>query len=253
MVRSRYAAALIHLGISLAVLACLFAVVFFLWYPSPFFAIAGAEEPALLLVAVDLVLGPLLTLIVYRIGKPELKFDLGVIVVVQLAALLYGASALWSVRPALLVFDAGKFQVVTWPELEDVPIPSLLRERLSEAGPLAVWAAPEYFFGGPDVPGMQRPLMPVRTFTLRPLQEASAVLRQTGTAMEEWMAGSESVARAMGETASVETLAGTRAYPVYGRNRGWSAVVLPGSGEIVGYVPEQAPRAEAPEVSAGRP
>lgn len=253
MVRSRYAAALIHLGISLAVLACLFVVVFLLWYPAPFFAIAGAEQPAVLLIVVDLVLGPLLTLIVYRVGKPELKFDLGVIVVVQLAALLYGSFALWSVRPALLVFDAGKFMVVTWPELEDVPIPSPPQDGLSAAGPPAVWAAPEYFFAASDGADVRVPSIPMQGFTLRPLREASAVLRRTGTATEDWMAGSESVARELGEVAAAEALAGTRAYPVYGRRGGWSAIVLPGSGKVLGYVPERAPPAEAPEVSVESP
>ena len=38
------------------------------------------------------VVGPLLTLIVFRAGKPGMKFDLAVIGLVQVAALAYGTA-----------------------------------------------------------------------------------------------------------------------------------------------------------------
>ncbi len=68
----------------------------------------------LLVVAVDVVMGPLLTLTVFNRSKPvrELRRDLTVIALLQLTALAYG---LWTVsvaRPIHLVFEIDRFRVV---------------------------------------------------------------------------------------------------------------------------------------------
>lgn len=88
---SRFQAALIHLLISTLVVGTVVGVVYWLWYPEPTFGIVGVLPIILMLVGIDLVLGPLLTMIVYKHGKPGLKFDLSVIALVQIAALVYGA------------------------------------------------------------------------------------------------------------------------------------------------------------------
>ena len=46
----------------------------------------------LLMIGVDVVIGPLLTLIVFDPKKKHLKFDLVVIAALQLAALAYGSA-----------------------------------------------------------------------------------------------------------------------------------------------------------------
>ena len=112
--KSRLKAAGIHLGLSvlLAVLAAL--LVFLVWYPYPYRDISGGRDLFLLVVAVDVVMGPLLTLTVFNPKKPfaELRRDLALIVILQLAALGYG---LWTVavaRPVHLVFEISRFVVV---------------------------------------------------------------------------------------------------------------------------------------------
>ena len=111
---NRLKAAGIHLGASLtlAVLAAL--LVFLVWYPYPYRDISGGRDLFLLVVAVDVVMGPLLTLTVFNPRKPllELRRDLTLIVILQLAALGYG---LWTVavaRPIHLVFEISRFAVV---------------------------------------------------------------------------------------------------------------------------------------------
>src|SRR5690606_32812168 len=96
-------AALIHLGISAAVAAVASALLMGVWYPPPYFRAAGAERLLLLVVAVDVTLGPLLTLIVFKRGKPGLKFDLAAIGVAQLLALVYGFHVMLLSRPVFLV------------------------------------------------------------------------------------------------------------------------------------------------------
>ena len=110
---TRFQASRIHLVISAAVVGTVLAVVFLIWYPGPTFEIAGAKAPVYVLVGVDLVLGPLLTLIVYKQGKPGLKFDLSFIATVQLVALIYGSYTLFSERPSYLVFAIDRVSLVS--------------------------------------------------------------------------------------------------------------------------------------------
>ncbi|PZP99313.1 MAG: pilus assembly protein [Variovorax paradoxus] len=123
-VRARLRAAGIHLGISFCVAALAAALVFGLWYPYPYREIAGGRELFLLLVGVDVVLGPLLTLAVFNRAKPwtELRRDLAVIALLQVAALGYGLWTVASARPVHLVFEIDRFRVV---HAVDVP-PQLL-------------------------------------------------------------------------------------------------------------------------------
>jgi hypothetical protein len=102
-----------HFAISATVVGAVFAVIWFLWYPAPLFQVLGAWNIIRVLVAVDLVLGPLLTAIVYRPGKPGLKFDISVIAAIQLAALLYGVTAIYAERPCYMVFAVDRFEALS--------------------------------------------------------------------------------------------------------------------------------------------
>ena len=103
-----------HLLISAAAVGLLAAVVFFAWYPGPFFIVQGAAVILMLVVLVDVVLGPGLTLILATPSKAQrlLVLDLIVIGTVQMAALVYGAHILFVARPAFVVFNADRFDVV---------------------------------------------------------------------------------------------------------------------------------------------
>ncbi|WP_326538073.1 TfpX/TfpZ family type IV pilin accessory protein [Pseudorhodoferax sp.] len=122
--RPRLRAAGIHLGISLLVAASVAALVFWLWYPYPYREISGGRELFLLVVGVDVILGPLMTLAVFNRAKPwkELRRDLAVIALLQLAALGYGLWTVAAARPVHLVFEIDRFRVV---HAIDVP-PELL-------------------------------------------------------------------------------------------------------------------------------
>ena len=141
----RLKAAGIHLAISLAVAALAALLVFFVWYPYPYREISGGRELFLLVVVVDVIMGPLMTLAVFNLKKPrkELRRDLAVIGLLQMAALVYG---LWTVavaRPVHLVFEVDRFRVVhavdvepallqrAPPELQQLPLmgPTLLSVR----------------------------------------------------------------------------------------------------------------------------
>jgi len=119
---TRYRASAIHLAISASVVGFVLAAVFLLWYPGPSFQISGARIPVFVLIGVDLVLGPLLTLIVYKEGKRGLKFDLAFIASVQLVALVYGAGTLHVERPSYLVFAIDRVSLVSHKNIDQSQI-----------------------------------------------------------------------------------------------------------------------------------
>ena len=83
------------------------------WYPGEYFRIAGGSALIVILVGVDIVLGPLLTLVVFNPMKRLLKLDLALIATVQLAALCYGTWVMFEARPAWLVFVVDRFEVIS--------------------------------------------------------------------------------------------------------------------------------------------
>lgn len=116
---SRWAAFGIHLGISVLVVLGLLGAVISFWYPGILFSIDGGWSGLKLVMGVDVVLGPLLTLVVFKAGKPGLKFDLTCIALAQIACL---AAGLWIVhreRPIALVFAYDTFFSLAAGDLED--------------------------------------------------------------------------------------------------------------------------------------
>lgn len=102
----------LHLFISFFIAILAASLVFIFWYPNNLHKAVGVTDIFILLLVIDMILGPLLTLIVYKKGKRTLIMDLTVIAVLQLSALGYG---LWTVaegRPAWLVFGGQHFELV---------------------------------------------------------------------------------------------------------------------------------------------
>lgn len=113
MFKQKLKAFSVHLAISLTIFAVLLYLILYHWYPHPFFGADGGWQGIRIVFGVDIVLGPLLTFIVYRKGKPGLKLDLTVIALVQLAALSWGVHITYSQRPVLITFSLYRFYTVT--------------------------------------------------------------------------------------------------------------------------------------------
>lgn len=112
----------LHLLASLLVMVATGLLVFVLWYPAPYYKIAGGIELFLLIVGVDLVCGPLLTFVLGSPSKPhgELVRDIGLIVLIQLGALGYGVHSLYQARPVYLAWEGDRFRLVTAADIEPV-------------------------------------------------------------------------------------------------------------------------------------
>ncbi|MEQ1557491.1 MAG: TfpX/TfpZ family type IV pilin accessory protein [Methyloglobulus sp.] len=116
---NRYQAFGIHLLGSVLIALASAALVFFLWYPAPLAEATGVTNIYLLLLAVDVVIGPFITLIVFNPAKKELKRDLLIVLLLQIAALLYGLHTVFITRPVYAVYNASRFDLVYANDLTD--------------------------------------------------------------------------------------------------------------------------------------
>ena len=131
--RARARAAGVHLLISAGVAALAAALVFGLWYPGVYRHLSGGRDLFILVTAVDVVLGPLLTLAVFdlRKGWPHLRRDLAVIGAIQLAALVYGLHTVYVARPVAMVFEVDRLRVVTAADVHRPELPDAAPEYRS--------------------------------------------------------------------------------------------------------------------------
>ena len=140
--KDRLKASSIHFAISLVVALLAAMLVFRVWYPYPYRELSGGRELFLLVVGVDVVCGPLLTLVLFNTAKPraELWRDLGLVALIQMAALGYGLAMVWEARPLFLVQEIDRFKVIAAPDLDDASfaaLPAALKPDLW-SGPLTV-------------------------------------------------------------------------------------------------------------------
>lgn len=171
----RVKASLIHLLISISLVSSVLVFVVFLWYPSVYFGAMGVGKMLLILASVDVTIGPLITLIIFNPAKPSLKFDLAIIAVLQLSALMYGVGVVFMGRPVYAVYNVDMFTIVSAVDIPEVELHKAGIQSLPIWGPRIVGARlpvdgterKAILFsalnGGPDLPQMPRYYLPYET------------------------------------------------------------------------------------------
>lgn len=117
-----------HLLVSLLIAALVALLVFGLWFPGMYRYMSGGTSLLLLIMGVDVVLGPLLTFAVFdrRKGMAHLKRDIATIAALQLAALTYGLYTVHLARPVALVFEHDRFRVISSADVVEEDLPKAL-------------------------------------------------------------------------------------------------------------------------------
>ena len=116
----------IHCLISLLIFSVIAYCVFDYFYPSFHLKMGGGLQGIALMFCVDVVLGPLLTFMVYN-KEPEktknkLYFDFICIGLLQIGALIYGFYTVYIERPQLvLFFEDGNATVINARDLKETP------------------------------------------------------------------------------------------------------------------------------------
>lgn len=241
---TRIRPALIHFLISftIAVLAAL--VVFKLWFPAPYDDMAGGSKLFVILVSVDVVLGPLLTFVAFNPSKTRrhLAMDLSVIALLQMAALAYGLHTMASARPVVLAAENMMFRVVVanGVKVDELPLalpdfrslswtgPRLVGVRRSASG-AEMMQSVNIALQGYDVgsrPSYWQSYEQTRQQVIRqatplaPMAEASPWHREAvDTAVQ-------SVGRPVGEVSVL---------PVLTRKTGWYALLDRQTGDVLGF------------------
>jgi hypothetical protein len=244
--RDSFQASAIHLTVSLGIAALAALLVFGVWYPSLYRELSGGRELFILVVTVDVILGPLITLAVFNRSKPwvELRRDLIIVALLQMSALAYGLWAVSVARPVHVVFEMDRLRVV---HAIDVP-PELLDKT-----PLGINALP---VTGPTL------------LALRPFKDSQESMEATMVALQGvalgfrpdlWQPYANAVAEVLQAAKPVDllkarfpaesdnidrVLKGTgrdpqtlRYLPLAGRKSFWTAFVDPVNAEVVATMP----------------
>ena len=126
-----------HLLASITIAIISLAIVLLVWYPQPLYQATGVGKIFLVMLGIDVVLGPLLTFIVYKPKKKTLKFDLAVIILLQLTAFAYGFYHIYDGRPAWIVYNVDRFDLVKNNEIDSRKLKNALPEyqKVSNSGP----------------------------------------------------------------------------------------------------------------------
>jgi len=103
-IKNKLTASIIHLAISLFFIVLLFIIITQWWYPGQLF-IVGALYGMKILVGADLILGPVLTFVVYQKQKKTLKLDLTCIAVIQMLFFLFGSWLIFNERPIAQIIN----------------------------------------------------------------------------------------------------------------------------------------------------
>lgn len=234
-----------HLVGSLLIAATCLGLVFLVWYPGPLAGASGVGSIILLLLAVDVIAGPVITFIVFNPAKKELKWDLAVVVALQLTALGYGVHTLFIARPAYVVFAVDRFDVVyandlTAEKLAKVSDPRFKvppmwgPEVIAARRPETAAERSEIMFGalagGDDVPQLPQyyvPLTEQRAQVIERLLPLDHLLKFNGenadrlTALQSEMAGHRG---------------GASYLPVRAKTKDFAAVLDSKSGEVLRFV-----------------
>lgn len=130
--KGRLWAAGVHLAISALIATVVVSTMYFVWYPWPFFGAMGGNNLAMLIVGVDVVLGPLVTLIIFNRAKGGwLTFDLCVIGALQASALAWGVHIVAEARPVYMVFSIDRFELTARYQIADAELARVKRPEFA--------------------------------------------------------------------------------------------------------------------------
>ncbi|ONG38724.1 type IV pilin accessory protein [Alkanindiges hydrocarboniclasticus] len=130
---------LTHLAISILIAIFVSGVIFFLWYPMPLAKSVGVTHIVMIMLTVDVVIGPFFTLLVYKETKKTLKLDLILVILFQVLAFLCGFYTIIHGRPAWIVYNVNGFELI---RVNDINQKSL--KNAEEFYHKPSWLTPKY-------------------------------------------------------------------------------------------------------------
>ena len=136
---SRFKAFAIHFSISFVIFLILLYFILVQWYPEPLFSTDGGWRAIRIIAGVHFMLGPFLTLIVFKAGKKGLKFDLSMIALVQTLALSWGIWTTYNERPAAIIYTLDFFTPVPAYQLAENGITNKELKKFGSDWPILIY------------------------------------------------------------------------------------------------------------------
>ena len=244
--KDRLRASAIHLAISLSIALLAALVVFGLWFPYPYRELSGGRDLFLLVIAVDVVMGPLITLVIFNRAKSRrhLVMDFSVVGLLQLAALSYGLFTVFIARPVHLVFEFHRMAVVhavdvdpkllseAPPELQYLPLtgPTLLSLRAFKTADEQMTSTLQAAQGLAQAaqPGLWQPYSTARADILK---EAKPVAQLKSRFPNQAAAIDSAVAKSGFGADKLRYL------PLLGRKDAWTVLIDSANAQPVGFLP----------------
>lgn len=242
--KMRIKAAGIHAASSLVVAALAALLVFGVWYPGDYMEISGGRSLFLLIVSVDVILGPCLTFAIFDLSKgwKVLRRDLAVIVVLQLAAIGYGVHTMALARPVLLSLEGTRFRVV--------PAYTVVTDELARAPEglrTLSWTGPRLIFArqpvGDEVMDAVTLGLAGQDLSMRPRfwQTWGAAGREAalkaGKPLDKALKATPSAAVQAAAARTGLPMERLLYMPMLARANGWSVLIDKSTGDPVGFAP----------------
>lgn len=244
--KGRLRASGIHLGISLGIAALAAVLVFGLWYPYPYREISGGRALFLLVVGVDVIMGPLITLIVYNRAKPrrELITDFSIVGLLQVVALCYGLWTVFIARPVHLVFEYSRLSVVHAVDIDDrllAKAPVSL-QQLPVTGPTLIALRPFRDSGeqfDATMAALDGSPLSARSDLWQPYANSKAEILQVATLAVDlrrrFASQAAMIDAAIARTG--KTPEQIRTLPLLGRDKAWTVLLDAATAQPVGFLP----------------
>lgn len=142
--KNRFIASATHFFISIIIFTLFVLLLLYLWFPAPYFSASGGWQGLKIAATVDLILGPLLTLVVFNIKKPkkELVRDLSIIATIQISALVWGMATIYQQRPLMITFWDGQFHTLSADVLKMAKISQKTLEPFGDNFPVYIYTKP---------------------------------------------------------------------------------------------------------------
>ena len=187
---SRFKAFAIHFAISFVIFLIILYFILVQWYPEPLFSTDGGWRVIRIIVGVDLILGPLLTLIVFKTGKPGLKFDLTMIALVQALALSWGVWTTYNERPAAIIYTLDFFTPVPAYQLKEVGMTAAKLKEFGDSWPILIYSdIPKEKISEAIIEAAQagQPLYLLTKYYRKFSKEQSQVLKENSMNLEKYV------------------------------------------------------------------
>lgn len=111
----------IHFCVSLVIGVLVVFALLLKFYPPPFYYISGGVNIFLLLMTVNIIIGPILTFVVANKNKSSNEFrqDMLMVIMIQVIALFYGIHSAYLARPVFAVLEVDRIRVVSAAEIDE--------------------------------------------------------------------------------------------------------------------------------------